>query len=437
MAHKQIRWLLGELPTLVNNGVLDGATAERLRQHYETVGGKSRNWALVAFGLLGGTLVGLGIILLLAHNWADFSRAVRTALAFSPLVVAQLLAGWLLRSGWDSTSWREGVGAFWMLSIGAAIALVAQVYHIPGDAGRFALTWMLLSLPVIYLLNATGPALAYLTGLVFWAIDAQQHAGQAVLFWPLAALVLPHTFAAARGNVYAVRPVLLFWGIALALCIATGVTLEKILPGLWIIVYAGLFATLYLAGKYWFDEASTLWQRPFRTVGAVGATILAFQFSCQWPWESIGWHHYREGAAYHPLAAGLDYALAIALPVTAIVLLVGSVRRGKAGIIFLGVLPILAVLGYSLVTLLDRTHETQALFNLYLLAFGLSLLIRGFRTAKIGTVNAGMLILFALILLRFFDEDLGFVFRGVVFVLLGLAFLAVNLVLARKKGAAP
>ena len=49
----------------------------------------------------------------------------------------------------------------------------------------------------------------------------------------------------------------------------------------------------------------------------------------------------------------------------------------------------------------------------------------------------GVPFFFALILLRFFDEDLGFVFRGVVFVLLGLAFLVVNLVLARKKGAAP
>ena len=48
-----------------------------------------------------------------------------------------------------------------------------------------------------------------------------------------------------------------------------------------------------------------------------------------------------------------------------------------------------------------------------------------------------VVVVFALILLRFFDEDLGFVFRGVVFVLLGLAFLVVNLVLARKKGAAP
>ena len=45
MSQKQIRWMLGELPTLLENGVIDGAAAERLRRHYETGAGKSRNWA--------------------------------------------------------------------------------------------------------------------------------------------------------------------------------------------------------------------------------------------------------------------------------------------------------------------------------------------------------------------------------------------------------
>ena len=173
MSQKQSRWMLGELPTLLENGVIDGATAERLRRHYETGAGKSRNWALTVFGILGGTLVGLGIILLLAHNWADLSRAARTALAFAPLVAAQLLALWVFRAGKESAAWREGLGLFWTLAVGAAIALVAQTYHIPGDAGRFALTWMLLALPIVYLLNATGPALVYLAGLTFWAGDVQ------------------------------------------------------------------------------------------------------------------------------------------------------------------------------------------------------------------------------------------------------------------------
>ena len=436
MSQKQIRWMLGELPTLLEGGVIDGATAERLRRHYASAAGKSRNWALTVFGILGGTLVGLGIILLLAHNWADMSRAARTALAFSPLIASLLLAGWGLRSGKESPAWRESIGIFWMLSVGAAIALVAQTYHVPGDAGRFALTWMLLALPVVYLLNASAPALAYLAGMTFWAIDAQDSGGQALLFWPLAALVLPHAVAAARGNPYAARPVVLMWGLALALCVAIGVTLEKILPGLWIIVYGALFAVLSLAGEFWFGEAPSAWQKPFQTFGAGGGIVLAFLLTYEWPWKEIGWHYWRHGAAYHGFAAVLDYSLAALLPAAAVVLLVGSVRRGKAHALFIGALPILAVLGYALAAQPRGESAAIALFNLYVFAVGLGLLVQGFRARRSGTVNLGLGVVFALILLRFFDEDLGFVFRGVVFVLLGLAFLVVNLVLARKKGAA-
>lgn len=435
MSQKNIRWLLGELPALVNAGALDGATADRLRRHYEAAAGKPRNWALAVFGILGGTLVGLGIILLLAHNWADLSRAARTALAFAPLAAAQFLALWAVRAGKESPAWREGLGLFWTLAVGASIALVAQTYHIPGDAGRFALSWMLLALPIVYLLNATGPALVYLAGITFWAIDAQDGGGHALPFWPLAALILPHVFMAARGNPCAARPVLLFWGLALVLGIAVGVTLEKILPGLWIIIYGALFAVFYLAGEFWFGEAPAFWQRPFQTAGAVGGTTLAFLLTYNWPWNDIGWHYQRHGAAYHGVAAVLDYALAALLPAAAVVLLVSSVRRGKAHALFIGALPILAVLGFALVAQTEKADAPQALFNLYVLVVGLGLLVQGFRARRTGIVNAGLLVVFALILLRFFDEDLGFVFRGVVFVLLGLAFLAVNLVLARKKGA--
>lgn len=437
MSQKKIRWLLGELPTLLQEGVIDGSAAERIRRHYEARAGKARNWALTVFGMLGGILVGLGVILLLAHNWVDMSRPLRTALAFAPLLVSQLFAGWILRTNRDSPAWRETIGILWTLSIGAAIALVAQTYHIPGDTGRFVLTWMLLSLLVIYLIRASAPVLAYLAGITFWSIDAQDAGGHALLFWPLLALMVPHAAAAARENVYASRPTVLFWGLALALCVAVGVTLEKILPGLWIIIYGALFACLYLAGEFWFSEAPSAWQKPFQTAGAVGGVVLAFLLTYAWPWEEIGWNYVRHGAFYHGAAAIPDYALAVLLPIAAIVLLVGSVRRGKADSLFLGALPIVAIMGYSAVALTDEEMAAQVLFNAYVLAVGIALLVRGFRALRIGTVNAGLLIVFALIVLRFFDADLGFIFRGIVFVLLGAAFLGVNLILARRQKGAP
>jgi hypothetical protein len=76
-----------------------------------------------------------------------------------------------------------------------------------------------------------------------------------------------------------------------------------------------------------------------------------------------------------------------------------------------------------------------ALFDLFLFALGIGTLVIGLRGRRLGVVNAGMLVLAAVILCRFFDRDLGFVLRGVAFILIGVGFLVTNLVLLRWKGA--
>jgi hypothetical protein len=60
---------------------------------------------------------------------------------------------------------------------------------------------------------------------------------------------------------------------------------------------------------------------------------------------------------------------------------------------------------------------------------------RGLRENRLGVVNAGMLMLSALIITRFFDSDLSFVVRGLAFIVVGIGFFATNTVLIRRKGA--
>jgi hypothetical protein len=76
----------------------------------------------------------------------------------------------------------------------------------------------------------------------------------------------------------------------------------------------------------------------------------------------------------------------------------------------------------------------RVLFNLYLFALGIGTLVIGLRGRRLGVVNAGMFVLSAVILCRFFDEDLGFLARGVAFIVVGVGFLVTNLVLLRWKG---
>ena len=69
MSKAAIGWLYRELQDLVVKGILTQETADRLRQHYGEVRSVSKTTVtLIILGTIGALLIGLGIILLLAHN---------------------------------------------------------------------------------------------------------------------------------------------------------------------------------------------------------------------------------------------------------------------------------------------------------------------------------------------------------------------------------
>ena len=75
------------------------------------------------------------------------------------------------------------------------------------------------------------------------------------------------------------------------------------------------------------------------------------------------------------------------------------------------------------------------LTNLLLLGVGVSLIRQGARQNHLGYLNAGLLLVSVQIACRFFDIDLSFALRGLLFVALGVAFFAVNYRMIQKRKA--
>src|ERR1043165_2341374 len=194
-----IRWLLSELPDLVAKGVLSQETADALRQHYSSQPAEApRRIGFILSAILGSLLGGAGIILLVAHNWDFLSRPVRCAIAFTPLVLSQALAVFVLLRRHGSAAWREAAAILNVAAIGTAIALVSQTYQIQGDFARFILVWMLLALPIIYIFGTGIGLSAYFVGAAVWVMSSKN--GTSVFFgarpddlwaWVLLLLALP------------------------------------------------------------------------------------------------------------------------------------------------------------------------------------------------------------------------------------------------------
>lgn len=430
-----IRWLYEELPELVLKGILTQEVADKLRQHYGEVKSVSKKTImLIMLGTIGALLIGLGIILLLAHNWEQLSRLMRAILSLTPLIIGQGLALWVLWRRPRSSAFKEGTATFLSLMVGASIALISQTYNIPGDTGTFILTWMLLIAPVIYLMQASLPAAIYLIGITAWSGSYWDNPAKAVLFWPLAAITIPHFVWALRQEIYALRTTILSLVMVICVSFATSFSLGKTWSGSWVIIFPSIYSILYFLGWLEVSTITTNWQRPLRLVGAIGLFVLALQFTFRYAWQYLNDYSYGVGKDISSISILPDHIITLAIIATAMLLFYDNVKRKNMMISLFGAVPLLAIAAY-----LVREQSIVLplmIFNIYLFVLSVSRIIVGIRSNNLGVINTGMLMLAILIIARFFDSDISFVIKGLVFIAVGIGFLVTNAILVRRIGGA-
>ncbi len=436
MRQLSVKWLLRELPKLEAGGVVDAATAERLRAHYSDTSETGRQLMVAIFAVFGAVLIGGGVILLLAHNWESFGRGTRAAIALSPLMATQVLVGWMIIKRFGSSAWREGSAALLALTVAEAIALVDQTYHTGGDLASFLWRWALLLAPLPWLLDSTAVAVIFLAALTCWAGAAKAEDSQILVIWPLAAAVVPHLIQVLRSDRRGLRAANLQWAIALFVCVAAGLGLEHRVPGLWILIYVGLFALLITLGTAFRRDEESLWRRPFEVVGVAGSVILWTILSFEEPWKNIGWQHIITAERLNEIASWVDVLLAVGLPTAAMVAIAFIIDRQRDRLVLLWVIsvPVVAVV-WPVTAATDVDWLGALAFNLLLFVVGVATLAEGVRGQNLAVVNLGMAVVALLIIVRFFDSDLGFIFKGLAFIFVGIGFLIANMLLSRRNRA--
>ncbi len=420
------RWLERDLSALVERGVVPEEIAARIRAAYAVAGADGLpRWGTAVLAVLGAALIGGGLILLLAHNWPALSRATRAAVAVGPLLVSCAVGGWTLRSG-RGAAWREGIGAFQPLTTLLALALVGQTYHLGGTFDDLLRTWTLLTLPLVVVLDAITPALMYLASLLAWtgSLPGHSHVRLAAIGGVLLLLV-PYLGWLRRAGGAPARARLLMWAMGIALPIAYGFALTPYHGAVsdWPLWTTTVFVTMALVGARWTPTSRGWGAAPWRVIGMLGTVVVALLGSFRDVWTASG-HGWTRGdwPAAVLLAAPIGLATALTLEAArrrdwsratpAIVLLTAIVARAISG---------------------RRDGWLPALlFTLALAVVGLQRLAQGLRERRLGTVNAGMAVLAAVILARFFDTDLPYLWRGVAFLAAGVAILAVNRMWSRR-----
>lgn len=90
--------------------------------------------------VLGAALIGLGLVMWIAANWADFGRGGRFALLQGALVVAALAAA-------ARPAWRAPAALLALIATGALFAYFGQTYQTGADAWQLFALWAVLTVP--------------------------------------------------------------------------------------------------------------------------------------------------------------------------------------------------------------------------------------------------------------------------------------------------
>jgi hypothetical protein len=438
-----IRWLLAELPELVASGVLSADAADALKKHYADAAPETpRRVGFILSAILGSLLVGGGVILLVAHNWDFLSRPVRCAIAFTPLVLTQALSIFVLLRRNGSSPWRESAAILNVAAIGTAIALVSQTYQIQGEFARFIFVWMLLGIPIVYLLRTSAGLSVYFIGAAVWLTSSRiaDFSGPkpaALWFWPLLFLGVPAFVAMVRRdrNGYGA----LFATIALGIAASFG--LAEIdgmgAQSFWRCSFAGFWSLIYLIGVSSFKDWRPTWPHPFVGIGWIGTLSLTIFLSFRDSWRTHQWQNAVFGIARHyPDAA----AIAVQIAWVMAALLFGVYVFWREGRARLNLAPAafapIVLIAWGIAKRTGNPLIPSLLLNLFGLGLGILTLLRGVRAGRIFEANFGMLVVAALALARFFDSDFEFVVRGIAFIAVGLGFLVTNLVVFKRRARA-
>jgi len=418
-----------EITDLLAEGVIDQQTAERIEQYYLTKAGPPQSKLVIIFGILGSLLVGLGIVLILAHNWDELSRSIKTAIAFVPLLIGQIICGYTLLRQKDSTVWREAGSTFLILGIGACISLISQIYNIMGSLDGFLFTWIMLTIPVIYVMRSSAASLLYLTGITWYACETgywSRSAHENYTYWAMLALALPHYYYLYKqkreSNFFTFHN----WFVPLSIIICLG-TIATQIEELMFISYMSLFGLLYLIGNIPGLREMKIRNNGYLILGSLGTVALLLGLSFDWFWKDLRGKDFGN----QQWASSPEFIAAVVLSLAALILLLWLKKNQKPMEIKPAEFNFLLFIGIFLVGL--SSPLVTLLINILALAISIMTIREGARHNHFGILNYGLLIVTALIICRFFDTNLSFVFRGLLFVAVGCGFFFANYWMARRK----
>jgi len=431
--------LLNHLDSLELKGILPKVANQKIQEFLDYSTKSTGRLFLIMSGMLGAIFASAGIFALISHNWDDFPKHFKGALSIVPSLVALYFYYVALFKHSKSVVWSEAASLFLMLMIGASIALVAQTYQMNGDFRNFIKLWLVLTIPLFYLSRASGIALFYIPlSCVFlepsinwsWFVPSSFDVNSSnYLFWLFFIPVLIHFYLVLNktSRKQGFRAIFLGYLISITLPVAIFLTVQT--GYIWWSI--GIMMTFYLFGKHFFGENISHLGRPFQTWVLWALYIVPIYFTHDFFFDMIFKYEGIRDFDVWTAKQFFHYFTGIILMITMTIIGLLQKRKGAELNRYVLFISFLFVFLYFIYCLNEYLHFNMRwlgffVLNFYILGFAINAMIHGNKSKSILYMFYGLFLAANLLAVRYFDMDISFWFKGILFIGVGCLFFLIN-----------
>jgi hypothetical protein len=165
----------------------------------------------------------------------------------------------------------------------------------------------------------------------------------------------------------------------------------------------------------------------YLTTGALGTIILLLILSFDWFWKELE----NKSFQFNEVVASPEFIASAVF-----MLLAGSLfytEQKSNALRDMNPIAIVFILFIIIFSIGLGSGIPVVLVNLIVFGIGIWTIRYGAKQNHLGILNFGLLIIAALVICRFFDENISFVLRGILFVGVGIGFFATNQMMLKRR----
>ncbi len=419
--------MLGKLSEVLEVSIEELLYGKKRNTSLETEKTSYNNTLIIAFSILGAFFVGSGLILIFVTFWREMGLLSRGILSLIPLLLGQAAGMFVFFRKKDKAYWCEGAGVLWTAGISATLALLYNIFDVSMTAKYILLLTALSVIPVIMLLGSISPLAVYYGCVIsFGVTDGDHFLICTVLSTLLIAAGCAYTHRLVRKESKSHLSLIAHW-------ISIGaVLIESVVLGFEFGFSFGLFGlqTVSLC-LFLLSLREGELSMPYRLPGILG-TALTMLIS------SWFFSDFAKTDKY-----SLTYVAVLALAVIVTAFMQRKNLKDKSVLSFAVTVCIFCTIFIGSVYSTggefvgEQAEKCAAILKLPAFAAFITMMIWGCKEKKLIPINVGFLGASALAMIVVAYSELPMVVNGIMLLVFGCAFLAINFIITKSKKKLP